>query len=978
MGSIPDQNGGSAGANTATSQALIANNDSDESDRLNLSRGVSKPAELFCGEENRSLTPAQSVRKTVSFKPALATEFEGANGGPTSMISSVRSDSLFQTGEEIRRTFTKADRSVTGNLGQSFRQLSGCTEEEEDEESSAFVPIVQDLKPTELQKAGDSKESKDPEAEAAPASTPSPPLHKSISSRILSALSAPFRELAGGELNFTWAYKEATALHRSRLSKDASGKSSKSSSPSRPSTDHWSTRLSDGHRAASRDLQYFPLQFVDKEAEAEYVAVTNYQCSLRMSIYLLLQHCLLLPIQFTIFLSDPESNMWSILARWFLHPLLFAFVIVTLFGLSLALALLYPNIIPCGGGYFCRIYAAQVACAYSFAFSGCMSASLIVGQVYMSKTFREQPEETMSQLSLGVILMNLCSLNTEISILYVYSFASTLLFMDLIGPILTKWTVVLHFLTSVGLTAPFIVGYVDGKLFSLCTLLSVAAISTILTAMAYAGRLSGELQHRLLFHQWRRSRLRLIELLNEGGERVKNRTAMENVVGELEQCGKILQHMRNVDHDFGEEFTEVFRIISDCRRKLLAGENLYTVDFGHADRFSKPFLQLFSQYGTEPVENARSMSHQRSLTAFQSMAARKSADMLAQADLRFSCDIRHSSQSDSDEEPVKKQATLQRKKLLEASERNAPAIGQQWAFSVLEVEKEVQGSLYVIGVALLGPFVTDWGCSSDELCDFLCTLQSQYQKNPYHNHAHAAMVGHATVCMANMLGVWPLMEPLEKAALAVAALAHDVGHPGRTNQFFVACFDPLELRRGLPISPLCSRSANMDIARSQESFLSFVARPLVAELVELDGHKRVAAEVLSLLEANMSRWRTMAAEGAPVKLPATDKHTQSRTFTLHAVRSLAGPALSLSQSKTAIISGEKRYGEKREEKVPLRSTSRIVHDDTLPTSLLFDWMAVSEEATCQWSPRFTVDSVNQDVANPAKQGEDGNAAAGSS
>lgn len=35
------------------------------------------------------------------------------------------------------------------------------------------------------------------------------------------------------------------------------------------------------------------------------------------------------------------------------------------------------------------------------------------------------------------------------------------------------------------------------------------------------------------------------------------------------------------------------------------------------------------------------------------------------------------------------------------------------------------------------------------------------------------------------------MEPLEKAALAVAALAHDVGHPGRTNQFFVACFDPL-------------------------------------------------------------------------------------------------------------------------------------------------------------------------------------------
>lgn len=40
-----------------------------------------------------------------------------------------------------------------------------------------------------------------------------------------------------------------------------------------------------------------------------------------------------------------------------------------------------------------------------------------------------------------------------------------------------------------------------------------------------------------------RSRLRLIELLNEGGERVKNRTAMENVVGELEQVGCKLSHL---------------------------------------------------------------------------------------------------------------------------------------------------------------------------------------------------------------------------------------------------------------------------------------------------------------------------------------------------------------------------------------------------------------------------------------------------
>ncbi|CDJ30454.1 phosphodiesterase, putative [Eimeria mitis] len=336
--------------------------------------------------------------------------------------------------------------------------------------------------------------------------------------------------------------------------------------------------------------------------------------------------------------------------------------------------------------------------------------------------------------------------------------------------------------------------------------------------------------------------------------------------------------------------------------------------------------------------------------------------------------------------------------LLDAAERNMNLIGKQWSFSVLELEQEVNDALFVVGAALLGPVVTDWGCCNNELCQFLRTLQCQYQPNPYHNQLHAAMVGHAAVSLANMLGIWQIMEPLEQAALAVAALAHDVGHPGRTNQFFVACFDPLaiiyndisplenfhsclcfrilerrncniffllsvggfrfvrskiiecilstdmkqhfediskfrmrrqseefsfrnsaedrwatlrmcvklgdlchtalpwsdhfvmscaiteefyqqgdeELRRGMSVSPLCSRAAQMDIAKSQESFLSFVARPLVAELVELDGHKQMAyvSCVLSTLDDNMERWKALAADGTSVSLPATNKQTQ--------------------------------------------------------------------------------------------------------
>lgn len=96
-----------------------------------------------------------------------------------------------------------------------------------------------------------------------------------------------------------------------------------------------------------------------------------------------------------------------------------------------------------------------------------MSASLIAGQVYMTKYLELELELRSKGAKSGISFM---SLLTETSVFYLYVFATNVLFMDLIGPILTKWTMILHFLTSLSLTAPFIVGFADGRVFSLCTL----------------------------------------------------------------------------------------------------------------------------------------------------------------------------------------------------------------------------------------------------------------------------------------------------------------------------------------------------------------------------------------------------------------------------------------------------------------------------------------------------------------------------
>ncbi|OEH79305.1 putative phosphodiesterase [Cyclospora cayetanensis] len=922
------------------------------------------------------LTPFR-MHKTVSFQPD-ASPVSGTSHGPSfSVITTLRSDGYPNGANSwvCRSGNTGLGRGTEGS-GPKLRQLSGCTEEG-DVCSSTSVPVPQErhgsrYRHTDTGSPRNGREEGDTVAHHA-ATSQSP-----LSRRMLSFLLSPFRELGGGELNFAWAYKEATAAHhRSCTPNDAGNDDSKGSlsSSSDNGDDHWSSQLSDAHKKASPGLKYFPLQFRDEDAEREYVAVTNYQCALRVSIFLLLQHCVLFPIQLLFFFSDPHSHLGSMSSRCFMRPLVFAYVAVAIFGLSLSLALLYPRLFPWEVGYICRRYSGQLACVYSFAYSVALSGSLVGGQVKMSNDLEESLAFHGKHIDLSIAVPHLFSFNTEISLLYVYAFASNLLFLDIIGPILTKWTLLLHAFTSAGLTAPFIVGFANGSLFSLCTLLTVASISIILSCMAFAGRMSGELQHRLLFLQWRRSRLRLVELLNEEQATTTNRTAMENVVGELDQCGKILRHLRNIKVDFGKEFDELYRIVSE--RTLLTSEDLYTIDIGNTDVGLSRFVRRAPQFKYHRCGGRRTAQQAGNDTA-----------------------------SDGEHEGSR------------VSHAGSACLASSMTLRLLD--QETQGrSLLLVGAALLRPVVCDWGCGTDELCEFLWTLQSQYQRNPYHNQTHAAMVGHATVCLANLLGIWLLMDPLEKAALIAATLAHDVGHPGRTNQFFVTCFDPLAIiyndhaplenfhsclcfrileRKSCNLFFLLSSSAfrfvrakiietilSTDMKQHFEAISKFRVRRLNEEFsmkasvedrwaalkicmkmgdishtaIPWNEHFDMSDEVMSMLNSNMEKWNSLAVEGAVVSLPTTSKMTQSRTYTLHAVRNIAGPAMAFTSGKPdSEASGDCLRGRRlHNSQQQLPNASDASGQDMMPTLQPFDWVGAQDGVASQWSPRFTVDTV---------------------
>eukprot|EP00923_Selenidium_pygospionis_P002266 GHVN01003517.1.p1 GENE.GHVN01003517.1~~GHVN01003517.1.p1 ORF type:complete len:390 (+),score=73.51 GHVN01003517.1:1681-2850(+) len=66
-----------------------------------------------------------------------------------------------------------------------------------------------------------------------------------------------------------------------------------------------------------------------------------------------------------------------------------------------------------------------------------------------------------------------------------------------------------------------------------------------------------------------------------------------------------------------------------------------------------------------------------------------------------------------------------------------------------------------------------------------------YKTNAYHNHAHASFVGHTVFTILDLLGLKLRLTELEIRTITVAALCHDVAHPGRNNAFHVNSFDTL-------------------------------------------------------------------------------------------------------------------------------------------------------------------------------------------
>lgn len=120
-------------------------------------------------------------------------------------------------------------------------------------------------------------------------------------------------------------------------------------------------------------------------------------------------------------------------------------------------------------------------------------------------------------------------------------------------------------------------------------------------------------------------------------------------------------------------------------------------------------------------------------------------------------------------------------------------VGFDFHFPLLDLSKKSEWILMEVGYTLLSTQKSYMELEDEEgeqiLLAFLYALEKFYwSRNPYHSSAHGATVAHMAVSLLRLLDIWDLCLDLERVAVIVGALGHDVAHPGRTNNFYInAC-----------------------------------------------------------------------------------------------------------------------------------------------------------------------------------------------
>eukprot|EP00931_Biecheleriopsis_adriatica_P023691 TRINITY_DN14902_c0_g2_i1.p1 TRINITY_DN14902_c0_g2~~TRINITY_DN14902_c0_g2_i1.p1 ORF type:complete len:918 (+),score=130.56 TRINITY_DN14902_c0_g2_i1:47-2800(+) len=121
---------------------------------------------------------------------------------------------------------------------------------------------------------------------------------------------------------------------------------------------------------------------------------------------------------------------------------------------------------------------------------------------------------------------------------------------------------------------------------------------------------------------------------------------------------------------------------------------------------------------------------------------------------------------------------------------------ESWNLDVINEDEESlrQLALYIFFDSELGGVAGNAWTDADTFSEFYSMVKSNYGNMPYHCHMHAIDVLHFTWRLQCLTQTSQWLSPIEQHALLVAAMGHDMGHFGKTNQFLAETQHELALR----------------------------------------------------------------------------------------------------------------------------------------------------------------------------------------
>ncbi|CAL4086338.1 unnamed protein product, partial [Meganyctiphanes norvegica] len=199
-----------------------------------------------------------------------------------------------------------------------------------------------------------------------------------------------------------------------------------------------------------------------------------------------------------------------------------------------------------------------------------------------------------------------------------------------------------------------------------------------------------------------------------------------------------------------EKVLEILRSTELYSPQLISAENYKP---GSADPVANDLLGALLSQGPKPLSSGRRSSNDQAMKV--SNAPRPSLPSLPQ------------------------QASTAIKELL--------ADSLTWKFDVIKLEGLTENKPLVwLGMSLLCHFdvPNTLGCDEQTLQNWLNLIEANYHlENTYHNSTHAADVLQTTAYFLEQERIKCLMDPLDMAACLIAAVVHDVDHPGKNSQF---------------------------------------------------------------------------------------------------------------------------------------------------------------------------------------------------